>query len=423
MLDYELKKIREHENLSGHEHLQLKKEKALGLIRFAKKHSAFYRELYKDINVEQPLDNFYNDLPNIYKKDIIQHRNAMCTTLPMLLKEGQTSGTSGTPLSVYRSPGSIIRENAYLWYFRMMHGLNIGDPVISMRGKLDNSTLSYYNKAENILYLSVYLLSPANIGRYAKLIKEFQPKGIFTLPSSLYTMVNLLEQEGHDVTIPTVITASSTLYPFQREKIERILHAEVFDWYGNAERTITMGQCKHGNYHEFPMYSLADFRNHGVVTTSLTNRSFPLVRYYVDDKFTLLDEPCACGRARAIKSIEGRFEDAIVLADGRLVNGLGIGFQGIKHLQYAQIVQEVVNEIKVNLVTSSGFTKEDEGIILKRLRQRLDESVVITFRKVKEEEIIKTSAGKFTLILSKLNIGKLPDQLRTFDNSQSTMAQ
>ena len=422
MLDYELKKIRAHENLSEEEHTRLKKEKAVELIRFAKRHSSYYRELYKDVNTDRPFDDFYNDLPNIYKKDIIKHRNEMCTTLPFLLKEGQTSGTSGTPLSVYRSPGSIIRENAYLWYFRMMHGLNIGDPVISMRGKLDSSTLSYYNKAENILYLSVYLLSPANIGKYAKLIKEFQPKGIFTLPSSLFTMVNLLEQAGHDVTIPTVITASSTLYPFQREKIERILHAEVFDWYGNAERTITMGQCKHGNYHEFPMYSLTDFRSNGVISTALTNRSFPLIRYFVDDKFTLLNQPCACGRPRAIKSVEGRFEDAVVLADGRLINGLGIGFQGIKNLQYAQIIQEVVNEITVNLVTSPGFSKEDEAIILKRLRQRLDDSVVITFRKVKEDEIIKTAAGKFTLIISKLNIGRLPDQLRTFDNSKSILA-
>ena len=106
-----------------------------------------------------------------------------------------------------------------------------------------------------------------------------------------------------------------------------------------------------------------------MITTALTNRSFPLIRYFVDDKFTLLDGPCPCGKLRAIKSIEVRFEDAVVLADGRLIKGLGIGFQGIKHLQYAQIIQEVVNELTVNLVTTNCFTGQDEATILKRMRQ------------------------------------------------------
>ncbi len=415
MLEYEIDKIRQHEHLSEEEHTALKRKKALELIRFSKKHSAFYRNLYHDIDVEK--EDVYDQLPMIYKRDILLHKKEMCTTLPMFLKEGLTSGTSGTPLAVYRSPGSIIRENAYVWYFRSSHGLNVGDPIVSMRGKLDRSTLSYYNKAENVLYLSIYLLSAPNIRKYAQLIKEFQPKAICALPSSMYTFVNLLNQEGVDLHVPMVFTASSTLYPFQRDKIETTLSTKLIDWYGNAERTITLGQCAHGNYHEFPMYSLNEFRSDGVITTSLTNRSFPLIRYFVDDRFTMLNGPCPCGRTKAIRSIEGRFEDAVVLSDGTLVNGLGIGFQGIQHLQYAQIIQEEVNRIRVNLVTSPGFNKHDEGLILKRLQQRLNDSVGIEFFYVQEEDIVKSAAGKFTLVISRLNIGRLADSLRTFEKT------
>ena len=415
MLEYEIDKIRQHEHLSEEEHTALKRKKALELIRFSKKHSAFYRNLYHDIDVEK--EDVYDQLPMIYKRDILLHKKEMCTTLPMFLKEGLTSGTSGTPLAVYRSPGSIIRENAYVWYFRSSHGLNVGDPIVSMRGKLDRSTLSYYNKAENVLFLSIYLLSAPNIRKYAQLIKEFQPKAICALPSSMYTFVNLLNQEGVDLHVPMVFTASSTLYPFQRDKIETTLSTKLIDWYGNAERTITLGQCAHGNYHEFPMYSLNEFRSDGVITTSLTNRSFPLIRYFVDDRFTMLNGPCPCGRTKAIRSIEGRFEDAVVLSDGTLVNGLGIGFQGIQHLQYAQIIQEEVNRIRVNLVTSPGFNKLDEGLILKRLQQRLNDSVGIEFFYVQEEDIVKSAAGKFTLVISRLNIGRLADSLRTFEKT------
>lgn len=215
--------------------------------------------------------------------------------------------------------------------------------------------------------------------------------------------------------MPKVFTASSTVYPFQREKIENTLTTKLIDWYGNAERTITLGQCEYGNYHEFPMYSLNEFRSNGVITTSLTNKSFPLIRYFVDDKFTFLKGPCACGREKAISSIEGRFEDAVILADGTMVNGLGIAFQGVKHLQYAQIIQEEVNHITVNLVKASGFVGQDENSIHRRLRQRLNETVKIDFRHVNEDDIIKSPSGKFTLIISKLKIARLPDHHRNFD--------
>lgn len=422
LLDLEIKKIRQFQHLPETEHDAIKQQKAIDLIRFANKHSSFYRHLYRDVDTNGSFAEIYQQLPVIRKPDIIAHRNEFCTTLPMFLKEGLTSGTSGTPLTVYRSPGSIIRENAYVWYFRSMHGLNVGDPIVSMRGKLDSKTLSYYNKAENTLYLSCYLLSAANIRRYAELIKDFKPKAICTLPSSMYTMVNLLNQENVDLHVPMVFTASSTLYPFQREKIENTLQTKLIDWYGNAERTITLGQCPHGNYHEFPLYSINEFRDNGVITTALTNRAFPLIRYFVDDKFHLLDGPCPCGKTKAIKGIEGRFEDAVVLSDGTLVNGLGIAFQGIKHLQYAQIIQEEVNNIQVNLVTAPGFSREDEQIILQRLRQRMNDSVGIVFRNVSEEDIIKNPSGKFTLIITRLKTGRLPDRFRSFTGREEAVA-
>jgi phenylacetate-CoA ligase len=420
LLDREIKKIREHEHLSEAEHTRAKESRAFEMARFAKRNSSYYQKLYKNIPLKDQAE--FSAIPTIRKADIIANRNAMCTTLPFLLKEGLTSGTSGTPLTVYRSPGSIIRENAYVWYFRNSHGWNIGDPVVSMRGKLDGSKLYYYNKAENVLHVSCYLLSASNIKKYVQVIKDFQPKAISALPSSLYTMINLLNQEGIELQVPKVFTASSTIYPFQREKIEGTLKANVIDWYGNAERTITLGQCEHGNYHEFPMYSLNEFRSNGVITTSLTNKSFPLIKYFVDDKFTLLNGPCACGKEKAIRSIEGRFEDAVILADGTMVNGLGIAFQGVRHLQYAQIIQNEINNITVNLVASQGFTQQDQMIIYRRLRQRLNVTVNIEFRYVHENDIIKSPSGKFTLIISKLNIARLPEHLRNFEKQSIVRA-
>lgn len=186
LLDREVKKIREHEHLSEAEHTRAKEIKAFEMVRFAKKHSAYYRKLYNDFHLNNCSE--LSSLPSIKKHDILANRNAMCTSHPIFLKEGHTSGTSGTPLCVYRSLGSIIRENAYVWYFRNAHGWKIGDPVVSIRGKLDGSKLHYYNKAENVLHLSCYQLSATNIKKYAQLIKDFKPLAISALPSSMYTL-------------------------------------------------------------------------------------------------------------------------------------------------------------------------------------------------------------------------------------------
>lgn len=105
-----------------------------------------------------------------------------------------------------------------------------------------------------------------------------------------------------------------------------------------------------------------------------------------------------------------------------MVNGLGIAFQGVKHLQYAQIIQEELNNIQVNLVIAQGFTRQDEHSIQSLLRQRMNDSVNVKFKYVCENDIIKTPAGKFTLIISKLNTGRLPDHLRNFEEQPPVMS-
>jgi phenylacetate-CoA ligase len=325
------------------------------------------------------------------------------STVPVrFLKQAFTSGTSGSPLVVYRSAVCILKENAYLWYFKISHGLNIGDPIISMRGNLDNKTLHYYNKSENTLYLSSYLLTKTNIKTYAQLIADFKPKGILSYPSSLFTLVNLLEETGLKAHIPLLFTSSETFYPFQKEKIEKVLGGKSFDWYGNAERSLALGQCEAGNYHEMPLYSINEFTGDGAIATSLINKSFPLIRYHVEDTFQMMTTECACGRGTGISSVEGRVDDVVMFYDGSQVGRLGLAFQGINNLRYAQIIQEDLAGITVNLVTTPEFTKADQDLILKKLKLRLNNSLIITFNKVQEDAIIKTKAGKYKLVISRL---------------------
>lgn len=380
----------------------LHQQQVMQVIRHAAAKTAFYRERYAGIDLQGPFSEVYPALPVLQKSDLRENGKRLLAAPAAILKKAHTSGTSGSPLEVYRSPGAILRERAYVWFFRMQHGVQMGDRLVSMRGVLDNSTLHYFNKAENTLYLSSYLLSKKNIHHYAEQLNRFRPKAIFAFPSSLFALVNLLNEAGLSAEVPLIFTSSETLYPFQRERIEKGLNGNIFDWYGNAERSIALGQCEKGAYHELPLYGINEFLTNGVVTTSLINRAFPLIKYYVDDRFTLMNDDCSCGRGRAVRSVEGRVDDVVKLPDGTQVGRLGVAFQGIPNLRYAQIVQEEISSIRVNIVTGPRFNAEDQQLLLHKLRRRLNNSLGITFHKIGEEEIVKSSSGKYKLIVSKI---------------------
>ena len=402
LLYRQMSKITALENMDPSELRKLEEKEAMKMIRFAVEKSTFYQKLYAKINLKGSFSDVYPKLPVITKADIRANENSIITDPVHLLKKAHTSGTSGSPLNMYRSAGAILKENAYVWQYRISQGLNLGDPFVSMRGVLDNKTMYYYNKAENTLYLSSYLLNKANIKKYADLLIEFKPKAIFAFPSSLFTLSNLLEDAGLRVEVPLLFTSSETLYPFQREKIEKSLNSKIFDRYSTAERTILLHECKHGNYHAAPKYGVSDFLEKGVITTGFINKAFPLIKYQIDDSFRFMNTPCECGKGVGISSIEGRVDDVVLLEDGTRIGRLGVAFQGIPNLRYAQIIQENTNGIKVNLVTAPDFKKEAQDLLEKKLRQRLNNSLLISFNKVDESDIIKTHSGKFKLVVSKV---------------------
>jgi len=402
LLYRQMAKITALESMDPSELRKLEEKETMKVIRFAAENSAFYKKLYAKISLKSSFSDVYPKLPVITKADIRANESTIITDPVHMLKKAHTSGTSGSPLNLYRSSGAILKENAYVWQYRMSQGLNLGDPFVSMRGVLDNKTLHYYNKAENTLYLSSYLLSKANIKKYADLLIEFKPKAIFAFPSSLFTLSNLLEEAGLKVEVPLLFTSSETLYPFQREKIEKSLNARIFDRYSTAERTILLHECKHGNYHSAPKYGISDFLERGVITTAFINKAFPLIKYQIDDSFRFMDKPCECGRGVGISSIEGRVDDVVLLQDGTRIGRLGVAFQGIPNLRYAQIIQENKNGIRVNVVTASEFKKSEQDLLEKKLRQRLNDTLVISFHKVEAHDIIKTNSGKFKLVISKV---------------------
>ncbi|WPP49168.1 phenylacetate--CoA ligase family protein [Catalinimonas niigatensis] len=379
--------------------LEKKNKEFLKLLHLAYQKSSFYKLHYDKHGVDIKQIKSIADmdkLPPISKEDIRLHTDKI--KLPQLsyTVKGHTSGTSGTPLTVYRNYSSVIKENAYLWAHRMLFGHMPGMKAISLRGDLDTKTREKFDPFTNTLYLSSYQLNEKTIDWYFERIAEFEPHALYSYPSSVETLCNLFEAKKYQLNVGTIFTSSETVYDFQREKAYDILGAPIVDWYGNAERTIALEQTKTGTYREAPLYSINEFYHDHLITTSLINNIFPLIRYIVDDVIHL--EP-ASDNTLEIKDIQGRKDDYLIFTDGTRVGRMSGTLKGIQHIKYTQFVQDELDCFVVNVVPAQGFSQEDEDLLREKIKSKVGQ-VPFEIKKVNENSILRTRAGKYKLIIN-----------------------
>lgn len=406
------RKIQEIQSLHQMDSCQLKEyenKTFLEVLNHAYRRSPFYKKYYNELGVDihniKSLDDI-SKLPIIDKDIVWQFKKEMLTCPYVYMFKGYTSGTSGSSLTVYRSLNAILTENAYIWNFRNMHGVYNGDKLVVIRGDLNRDQLFKYDKYANTLYLSSYNINEKTIHTYVKLLLDFNPKCIIGYPSSLEMLCNELYKININLHIPVAITSSETLFCFQREKIKKQLGSVTYDWYGNAERTVAIEQSGNNEYYFVPGYSVNEVFEDHMLTTSLFNKSFPLIRYKVNDVIELEGGKEKNGRSDnalaslKVEKILGRDDDYIFLPNGTKIGRMSKAFKGLDDILFAQIIQDEVNSITLNVVPAA--TRFDARELMKRLRLLLGDQILITLVLVTADKIIRTKAGKYKLVINSL---------------------
>jgi len=387
---------------SNDEIINLYNVKFKEIINHAYAHSKFYNSYYKkngvDINEIKSINDIYK-LPIITSKIIKNEVNNIYCGNSIFKIKGLTSGTTGTPLTTYRSIKSINIENAFLRNYRENIGFQKKDRIISIRGYLNKNSLYHFNKESNKLFISSPNINNKTINLFYHLIKEFQPNAIEAFPSYLFKLFVELRNKDLKINIPKAFTSSEMLYEYQRENIEQYFNTSIYDWYGNVERTICLAQNNEKKYKPLPLYSINEFNNNEIITTALNNFSFPLIRYAVNDTIIVkstdfeknLIEP-------EIIKIEGRSGNTLQLKDGSLVGCIDHAFKGINHLNKAEIIQSKKDySIKIKLTVSDSYNKNDELKLVENLQKMLGIDTSIDLEYSTELEDIETNK-KFQLI-------------------------
>ncbi|MEO6669133.1 MAG: hypothetical protein ABIN36_06635 [Ferruginibacter sp.] len=402
------RKIKEISQLNQLDNGQLLKkynEAFVAMFRRAYKYSEFYKKLYREHGIRI---SDIKDLTDIIKlpqidRHLIKHQvNDIYHGFDFLKVKGLTSGTSGSPLTVYRTPFNIAAEQAYVREYRARYGFKTGQPLLSIRGMLGKGKTHEFYKKANILYISSPNINPGTIDHYYKMIMDFKPVAVEAFPSYLYKLCLEFEKKGLSFSVPNAFTSSETLYGYQREKVEGNFGAKIHDWYGNVERTIGIAQDENENYKPLPLYSINEFQQDKIITTGLINRTFPLIRYAVDDKLIvegtdLLENIVA----PKILRIEGRAGDTVELRDGSVVGCMDHSFKGVSNLETAQIHQYLLEKdrpLLVKLVVNPSFGKTDEEQLRSNLARMIGD-MPVEFNYVTREDLTYSANQKYKLIV------------------------
>ena len=401
------------------------------VIRNAFETVPFYQEIYRKHGVApSSLRNFddLRKLPIITKDDLRANPKLFVSDVQGSgrLIEIHTSGTTGSPLTIYLRSEALEKNYAFFTRSLEWAGVEPRQRSATFAGRVIMQAKQveppFWRKnwiMRNTLFSS-YHISERNIPAYVDELKKIQPIFIDSYPSAIFSIGKFFLDRSIDVGIApkAIITSSETLFDNQREVIEKAFHSRVFDQYGSAEMVGFINQCEKGSYHVNPEYGIVEIiKNNGepakdgepgeLVCTGFVNSAMPLIRYKTGDSAIACEHICSCGRAYpVVKSILGRTDDFIVTRDGRFIGRLDPIFKGLSSgIKEAQIIQEDYDRIVVKIVVNKDFCSYDESLLAEELKRRIGPTISVSIIQV--GEIPRSNAGKFRSVVSHVrnNVG------------------
>jgi len=314
---------------------------------------------------------------------------------------GSTSGSTGQPTRFYRTR----EQDSWYWAlkYRMwgMAGYRLGEPYVH----LYNSPRPGRRKRVQDLLLRntpVYLFEADDQpGLLASVLAILSRRHIRFL-AGCTTPIRVLAD--HRASLPSsppiylraILTTGNVLTDHEREVLQRVLGAPVWDHYGlGGEGMHVAAECEeHDGYHINmenvliePENSLAaeTGESTNLYVTALDNYGWPLIRYDTQDAAVFNRRSCPCGRGLPLlERIDGRLSDVIVLPNGRRITAhfFAIIGKSFAVAQY-QVEQRTRDSFLIRVRWKGNHPIEEEkNRIVECLRRAGGEAVRVSFEDV-----------------------------------------
>ncbi|WP_315030283.1 AMP-binding protein [Capnocytophaga leadbetteri] len=317
----------------------LQEKKLQEVLAYVNEHSAFYKRLFKEHNINVSAIKTLSDLtklPTTCKDDLQRDNDAFrCVPKSAIVDYASTSGTLGTPVTFGLTDNDLKRLAYNEAISLACAGIKKGDVVQLM------TTIDRRFMAGLAYFLGVRQLG-ASIVRVGAGIPELQwdsirlyePTYLIAVPSFLLKMIAYAEKNGIDYEASSVKGVVCIGESLRNQDFSNTLLAEkiaekwkgikLYSTYASTEMSTTFTECEYqqgGHHHPELIITevLDDVGNRvgenesGELTiTTLGVEAMPLVRFRTGDIVTMHTETCACGRNTArVSPVLGRKQQMI----------------------------------------------------------------------------------------------------------------
>lgn len=407
-------------------------ERLRSLLTHACETSPYYRRISEEIGFSTDSFSKLSDLERFpfLTKDIIKaNKNSLASTLypSNQLDLDYTGGTTGTQTSFYRDHVCTVARFGRQWGILDLCGYRPGmrralvwgvhDDLPSSRLKegLKQRFRRYASSQET---LCCTVMSKVQFMDFHGKLLQFKPDVLYGYPSALVQFGRFVEEHSlAPIRFKTIITTAERLSDANRRKLTRLFGAEVFNLYCTREYGCIGFECsKHQGFHIDTGSVYVEIVKDGrpvapgqtgeIVITDLLNFGMPFIRSRTGDTGILSPQPCECrSPLPVLKGLDGRVTDLVYRPDGSVVPGLMLTdlFMDMPSIQFAQFVQESVNELVVFLVVTSEFSDEIEREAIRQVRELMGWEIAVHIRHVSDIERNPRS-GKFREVICKIGM-------------------
>lgn len=332
------KKIKINDKLSREELEKYQLNELNNLIKYVKENSSFYKELYKDLDKINSLDELY-EIPIINKEDIVENGNKMvCVNQSEISRivSIDTSGTMGKHKRIY-----FTEEDQNLTIDFFIQGLSFlveTDDVmmIMLPFKRENSVGDLIKQSLEIMKVKPILNgSLYSFEKTANLIISNNVNSIVGMPVEILALGKYIKKENLPIKIKSILLSADMVNNTFIEEIRRIYNCEVFNHFGMTETGL--GGAVDCEYHEGmhirendllieiinPVTGerTKDGESGEILITTLTRKAMPLIRYSTGDISSFMAENCSCKSVlKRLDKIKYRIDDRVHIGKNLYIN-------------------------------------------------------------------------------------------------------
>lgn len=406
--------LRDYDTWSLEKKLQHQQVELVAFVRFAYENSEFYREFYKDVDIDS-----IHTIADLKKLPVLEKETLRRYIDKIIIKTSEpccnsnTGGTTGKSLQVAMTYRDMMHRMAMLDHFkakvgfehRKMRRATFNGKHIVPPGQTEKVFWRYNAACKQKIYSSFHI-TESNMKYYVDDLNRFKPQALDGFFTSMCDIAGYIERHNIQLTFKpiAIFPTSETLTEEGRALLERVFCCKVYNQYASSEGAPFINECPAQHLHVLMASGI--FETYGdhdeVLVTSFTTHGTPLIRYCIGDRM-IFDRSavCSCGDASLIvKTIEGRKSDFLYTSDGAKINAGNVS-NLLKYLPNvviaAQFVQTEKNEVVLLLVIDETlYRPEYEVLIQREFVHTFGNRTKLTIQYV--DHIAREVSGKFRMI-------------------------